>query len=54
MNNNDMNLLKKNAKNLIFSSLFLFSSSNVQAETPILDMEMAIIVQSAFNRCMLE
>ena len=49
-----MNLLKKNAKNLIFSSLFLFSSSNVQAETPILDMEMAIILQSAFNRCMLE
>jgi len=49
-----MNLLKKNTKNLIFSSLFLFSSSSVQAETPILDMEMAIIVQSAFNRCMLE
>ena len=49
-----MKLLKKNTKNLIFSSLFLFSSSNVQAETPILDMEMAIIVQSAFNRCMLE
>ena len=49
-----MKLLKKNTKNLIFSSLFLFSSSSVQAETPILDMEMAIIVQSAFNRCMLE
>ena len=49
-----MNLLKKNTKNLVFSSLFLFSSSTVQAETPILDMEMAIIVQSAFNRCMLE
>ena len=49
-----MNLLKKNTNNLIFSSLFLFSSSSVQAETPILDMEMAIIVQSAFNRCMLE
>ena len=49
-----MNLLKKNTKNLIFSSLFLFSSSTVQAETPALDMGMAIIVQSAFNRCMLE
>ena len=49
-----MNLLKKNTKNLIFSSLFLFSSSSVKAETPIFDMEMAIIVQSAFNRCMLE
>lgn len=49
-----MNLLKKNTKSLIFASLFLFSSSTVQAETPILDMEMAIIVQSAFNRCMLE
>ena len=49
-----MNLLKKNTKNLIFSSLFLFSSSSVQAETPILDMEMAIIFQSAFSRCMLE
>ena len=54
MNNNDMNLLKKNTKNLIFSSLFLFSSNTVQAETPALDMGMAIIVQSAFNRCMLE
>ena len=54
MNNNDMNLLKKNTKNLIFSSLFLFSSSTVQAETPALDMGMAIIIQSAFNRCMLE
>tara|TARA_Y100000739_G_scaffold218639_1_gene216253 strand:- start:184 stop:858 length:675 start_codon:yes stop_codon:yes gene_type:complete len=49
-----MNLLKKNTKNLIFSSLFLFSSNTVQAETPALDMGMAIIVQSAFNRCMLE
>ena len=45
-----MNLLKKNTKNLIFSSLFLFSSNTVQAETPALDMGMAIIVQSAFNR----
>ena len=49
-----MNLLKKNTKSLIFASLFLFSSSTVQAETPILDMEMAIIFQSAFSRCMLE
>ena len=54
MNNNDMNLLKKNTKNLIFSSVFLFSSNTIQAETPALDMGMAIIVQSAFNRCMLE
>ena len=49
-----MNLLKKNTKNLIFSSLFLFSSSTVQAETPFLDIGMAIVLQSAFNRCMLE
>ena len=47
-----MNLLKKNTKNLIFSSLFLFSCSTVQAETP--DMEQIVILQSAFNRCMLE
>ena len=47
-----MNLLKKNTKNLILSSLFLFSSSTVQAETP--DMEQIVILQSAFNRCMLE
>jgi len=47
-----MNLLKKNTKNLIFSSLFLFSSSTVQAETPA--MEQIVILQSAFNRCMLE
>ena len=47
-----MKLLKKNTKNLIFSSLFLFSSSTVQAETP--DMEQIVILQSAFNRCMLE
>ena len=47
-----MNLLKKNIKNLIFSSLFLFSSSTFQAETP--DMEQIVILQSAFNRCMLE
>jgi hypothetical protein len=47
-----MNLLKKNTKNLIFSSLFLFSCSTVQAEPP--DMEQIVILQSAFNRCMLE
>ena len=47
-----MNFLKKNTKNQIFSSLFLFSSSNVQAETPA--MEQIVILQSAFNRCMLE
>ena len=47
-----MNLLKKNTKNLIFSSLFLFSCSTVQAETP--DMEQIVILQSTFNRCMLE
>ena len=47
-----MNLLKKNTKNLIFSSLFLFSAITVQAETP--DMKQIVILQSAFNRCMLE
>ena len=47
-----MNFLKKNNRNLIFSSLFLFSSSTVQAETP--TMEQIVILQSAFNRCMLE
>lgn len=47
-----MNLLKKNTKILIFSSLFLFSATTVQAETP--DMEQIVILQSAFNRCMLE
>ena len=47
-----MNLLKKNTKNLIFSFLFLFSCSTVQAETP--NMEQIVILQSAFNRCMLE
>ena len=47
-----MNLLNKNTKILIFSSLFFFSSSTVQAETP--DMEQIVILQSAFNRCMLE
>ena len=47
-----MNLLNKNIKILIFSSLFFFSSSTVQAETP--DMEQIVILQSAFNRCMLE
>ena len=47
-----MKLLKKNTKNLIFSSLFLFSCSTVQAETP--NMEQIVILQSAFNRCMLE
>ena len=49
-----MNLLKKNTKILIFSSLFLFNASTVQAETPFLDIGMAIVLQSAFNRCMLE
>ena len=47
-----MNLLKKNTKILIFSSLFLFSATTVQAETP--DMEQIVLLQSAFNRCMLE
>ena len=52
MNNNDMNFLKKNTKNLFFSSLVFFSASAVQAENP--DMNQIVILQSAFNRCMLE
>ena len=47
-----MNFLKKNTKNLIFSSLVFFSASAVQAETP--DMNQIVILQSTFNRCMLE
>ena len=47
-----MNFLKKNTKNLIFSSLVFFSASSVQAETP--DINQIVILQSAFNRCMLE
>ena len=47
-----MNFLKKNTKNLFFSSLVFFSASAVQAENP--DMNQIVILQSAFNRCMLE
>ena len=47
-----MNLFKKNVKNQIFSSLFLFSASAVQAEIP--NINQIVILQSAFNRCMLE
>ena len=47
-----MNLFKKNTKNLIFSSLVLISASAVKAEIP--NIKQIIILQSAFNRCMLE
>ena len=47
-----MNLLKKNTKNLFFSSLVFLSTITVQAETP--NMNQIVILQSAFNRCMLE
>ena len=47
-----MNLFKKNVKNQIFSSLVLFSASAVQAEIP--NINQIVILQSAFNRCMLE
>ena len=47
-----MNLFKKNIKNQIFSSLVLFSASAVQAEIP--NINQIVILQSAFNRCMLE
>ena len=49
-----MDFLKKHTKNLTFFFLIIFSSNAVKAETPNIDMDKAIILQSAFNRCLLE
>ena len=49
-----MYFLNKHTKNVIFSSLIFFSATAVKTETPNVDMDKAIIFQSAFNRCLLE